>query len=129
MYEPNIGFFRLLFLFVIMCTITLCSMNSVKAHESQEHEPNLKKLDNILTYCDTRDNMREMAESDYKMHKAMEGLVHNEFYKELMSVEMWMNPNNDTWAIVFFYKHKDLACIVGGNRAKLFAPKPDGDSI
>ena len=121
--------YRLLFLFVIMCTITLCSMNLVKAHESQEHEPNLKMLDNILTYCDTKSKMREMAKSDYHMHKGMAGLIHDQFYKELMSVELWLNPNNDTWAIVFFYKKQDLACIVGGNRAELFAPKDDGDSI
>ncbi|MAV94643.1 MAG: hypothetical protein CMA31_03020 [Euryarchaeota archaeon] len=116
---------KLLLIFVVMCTITIVNMSVVSGHE----EPNLKKLDDILTYCDTKSKMREMAKSDYHMHKGMAGLIHDQFYKELMSVELWLNPNNDTWAIVFFYKKQDLACIVGGNRAELFAPKDDGDSI
>ena len=127
LHMNRINLFKLLLIFVVMCTITIVSMSEVSGHDYDE--PNLKKLDDILTYCDTKSKMRELAKSDYKMHKAMEGLVHNHFYKELMSVEMWMNPNNDTWAIVFFYKEKDLACIVGGNRSKLFAPKNEGDGI
>ena len=121
--------FKLLILFTLLCMLTIFNM-SASGHEN--HEPNLKKLEDILTYCDTKSKMRELAKTDYKMHKAMEGLIHNHFYKELMSVEMWMNQNNDTWAMVFFYKEQDLACIVGGNRAKLFAPNEggkDGDRI
>lgn len=110
--------------------LTIFNMSTVQGNgDLGTDSPNLKNLDAILTYCDSKETIRGMAEADYHMSKAMTGLVHNHFYKELMSVEMWMNPDNDTWAIVFMYKEKDLGCIVGGNRAELFTPKDDGDAI
>lgn len=110
--------------------LTIFNMSTVQGNgDLGTDQPKLKPLDSILTYCDTKERMHKLATEDYRMNKAMKGLIHNEFHKELVTVEMWMNGENDTWAILFFYKEKDLACIVGGNRAELFVPGSGGNDI
>lgn len=113
---------KLFLMFIAMMLIFYFSYSS----PSTANEHKLKKLDAILTYCDTQKNITEMVSEAYHMSVAARGLVHNEFHKELITVEMWINPNNDQWAIIFKYKHKDLSCIVGGNSVKLFTPKGTG---
>jgi|TARA_B100001964_G_scaffold44150_1_gene49169 preprotein translocase subunit YajC len=113
---------KLFLLFVLMAIIFYFAYSTPSTAE--EHK--LQKLDAILTYCDTHENITKMATESYQMGVAARGLVHNKFHKELITVEMWINPNNDQWAIIFKYKHKNLSCIVGGNSVKLFTPKGTG---
>lgn len=108
---------RLFLLFIAMMLIFYFSYSS----PSTANEHKLKKLDNILTYCDTHEFIKKMT-ADYHMSVASSGFVHNSFHKELVLVEMYMNPHNEQWAIVFKYNNKDLSCIVGGNNMKLFTP-------
>jgi hypothetical protein len=120
--KSNSNNIKLFLLFVLMAIIFYFAYSTPSTAE--EHK--LQKLDAILTYCDTHENITKMVSEAYHMSVAARGLVHNKFHNELITVEMWINPGNDQWAIIFKYKHKDLSCIVGGNSVKLFTPKGTG---
>lgn len=122
---------KLALYFAILCLTTLFLMKDALSNGTlpDVKGPELKNLNVIMTYCDTKEKILAMAKKDYRMHRAMKGLVHNHFYKELVSVEMWMNPDNDQWAISFMFKGQDKACIVGGNKAELFTPGEEGPGI
>ena len=67
--------------------LTIFNMSTVQGNgDLGTDQPNLKPLDSILTYCDTKERMHKLATEDYRMNKAMKGLIHNEFHKELVTV-------------------------------------------
>ena len=122
--------------FAVLCLTTLFIMNDAMSngtlHEGPVKEgegPELKSLENILTYCDKKATINEMAKNDYRMALAAKGVIHNHFHKSLVETELWINPSNNQWAILFKYKNKDLTCIVGGNNVELYTPKIEGDDI
>ena len=82
----------------------------------------LKKIDEVLIYCNTKQFIKNMVSNQYKMQLAAEGLVQDERHKHLATVEMWINPNNNQWAVVFVYKSVDKSCILGGNNIELHTP-------
>jgi len=82
----------------------------------------LKNIDEVLLYCNTKDFIKNMVVNQYKMQLAASGLVHDEKYKHLASVSMWINSNKGQWAIVFVYKSEDKSCILGGNDIELHTP-------
>ena len=82
----------------------------------------LKNIDEVLIYCNTKQFIKNMVSNQYKMQLAAEGLVQDERHKHLARVEMWINPNNSQWAIVFVYKSVDKSCILGGNNIELYTP-------
>jgi hypothetical protein len=53
---------------------------------------------------------------------AAKGLVNDEKHKDLLESQLWMNPINNQWAIVFVYKDIDRSCVVGGNNIELRSP-------
>ena len=83
---------------------------------------NLKNIDEVLLYCNTKDFIKNMVVNQYKMQVAADGLVHGEKHKHLATVSMWINSNNRQWAIVFVYKNVDKSCILGGNDIVLYTP-------
>ena len=82
----------------------------------------LKNINEVLLYCNTQDFVRNMIANDYRMQLAASGLVHGEKHQHLASMEMWLNPQNSQWAIVFVYKNMDKSCILGGNDVGLHTP-------
>ena len=82
----------------------------------------LKNIDEVLIYCNTKQFIKNMVSNQYKMQLAAKGLVQDERHKHLARVEMWINPNNSQWAIVFVYKSVDKSCILGGNNIELYTP-------
>ncbi len=122
---------KLFLYFAILCLTTLFLMNDAMSNGTlpEVKGPELKSLDNILTYCDTKDTIAKMATKDYRMSLAAKGTIHNHFHKSLVETELWINPSNDQWAILFKYKNKDLTCIVGGNNVELYTPGETGAGI
>ena len=82
----------------------------------------LKNLDEVLLYCNTKDTIKNMVVNQYKMFLAADGLVQDERHKHLASVNMWINLKKGQWAIVFVYKNVDKSCILGGNDIELHTP-------
>lgn len=127
--------------FAVLCLTTLFLMNDAMSNGTLVHDgdhhgdthhpkgPELKSLDNILTYCATKESIAKMATEDYRMSLAAKGKIHNHFHKALVETELWINPSNNQWAILFKYKDKDLTCIVGGNNMELFTPEVEGEGI
>jgi hypothetical protein len=117
---------KLIFYFSASLIATLFLMNDAMSNGTLPlKNPELKPLDAILTYCDTKEIINKMAKDDYRMLLAARGTVHNHFHKELVETQLWINPSNNQWAIMFKYKDKDLSCIVGGNNVELFTPGED----
>ena len=100
-------------LFFIM---TLSSSTAISGTEQ------LKNVDEVLLYCNTKDFIKNMVVNQYKMQLAASGLVHDEKHKHLASVSMWINSKKSQWAIVFVYKSEDKSCILGGNDIDLHTP-------
>ena len=100
-------------LFFIM---TLSSSTAISGTEQ------LKNVDEVLLYCNTKDFIKNMVVNQYKMQLAADGLVHDENHKHLASVSMWVNSKKSQWAIVFVYKSEDKSCILGGNDIDLHTP-------
>ncbi len=82
----------------------------------------LKKIDEVLLYCNKKEFIKSMVVKSYKMQLAASGLVHDEKHKHLASTEMWINTQTSQWAIVFVYKKQDKSCILGGNDIDLHTP-------
>jgi len=105
--------FFCLSLFFIM---TLSSSTAISGTEQ------LKNVDEVLLYCNTKDFIKNMVVNQYKMQLAASGLVHDEKHKHLASVSMWISSKKSQWAIVFVYKSEDKSCILGGNDIDLHTP-------
>ena len=105
--------FFCLSLFFIM---TLSSSTAISGTEQ------LKNVDEVLLYCNTKDFIKNMVVNQYKMQLAASGLVHDDKHKHLASVSMWINSKKSQWAIVFVYKSEDKSCILGGNDIDLHTP-------
>jgi hypothetical protein len=89
-----------------------------------EPEPKqIKPLNDIMLYCNTRDFINDMVNNDYHMNMAAKGSVNGDRHKEIIETHLWMNPSNNQWAIVFVYKEIDRSCVIGGNNIKLYSPK------
>ena len=67
----------------------------------------INPLSDIMLYCNTRDFINNMVNSDYHMNIAAKGLVNGDRHKEIIETHLWMNPSNNQWAIVFVYKEID----------------------
>ena len=119
---------KLIFYFGVSLIATLILMNEAMSNGTLETQanPKLKPLDSILTYCDTKEKIAKMATQDYRMSLAAKGTIHNHFHKELVETELWINPSNNQWAIMFKYRDRDLSCIVGGNNVELYTPGEAG---
>ena len=100
-------------LFFIM---TISSSTAISGTEQ------LKNVDEVLLYCNTKDFIKNMVVNQYKMQLAASGLVHDDKHKHLASVSMWINSKKSQWAIVFVYKSEDKSCILGGNDIDLHTP-------
>ena len=107
--------FKMLLLSLVLF-MTISSSTAISGTEK------LKNIDEVLIYCNTKQFIKNMVSNQYKMQLAAEGLVQDERHKHLARVEMWINPNNSQWAIVFVYKSVDKSCILGGNNIELYTP-------
>ena len=107
-------------LFKILCLSLFFTMSLSSTAISGTEQ--LKNLDEVLLYCNTKDFIKNMVVNQYKMQLAASGLVHDEKHKHLASVSMWIKSDNRQWAIVFVYKNEDKSCILGGNDIDLHTP-------
>ena len=107
---------KILFYLSLVLIMTISSSTAISGTEK------LKNIDEVLIYCNTKQFIKNMVSNQYKMQLAAEGLVQDERHKHLARVEMWINPNNNQWAVVFVYKSVDKSCILGGNEIELHAP-------
>jgi len=82
----------------------------------------LKNVDEVLLYCNTKEFIKNMVVKQFKMQLAADGLVHDDKHKHLATVSMWINSSNGQWAIVFVYKGQDKSCVLGGNDIDLHTP-------
>ena len=108
-------------IFKILC-LSLVLFMTISSSTAISSEEQLKNIDDVLIYCNTKQFIKNMVSNQYKMQLAAEGLVQDERHKHLASVEMWINPNNNQWAVVFVYKSVDKSCILGGNNIELHTP-------
>ena len=109
--------FKILCLSLVSLALFITISNSVASGTEQ-----LKNIDEVLIYCNTKQFIKNMVSTQYKMQLAAKGLVQDERHKYLARVEMWINPNNNQWAVVFVYKSVDKSCILGGNEIELHTP-------
>ena len=106
---------------IILC-LSLVLFMSLSSSTAISGTEQLKNLDEVLLYCNTKDFIKNMVVNQYKMQLAASGLVHDEKHKHLASVSMWINSKKGQWAIVFVYKSEDKSCILGGNEVDLHIP-------
>ena len=106
-------------LFLCLSLVLFMTIRSSTAISGTEQ---LKNVDEVLLYCNTKDIVKNMVVNQYKMQLAADGLVHDEKNKHLASVSMWINSKKGQWAIVFVYKSEDKSCILGGNDIDLHTP-------
>jgi len=90
--------------------------------KKKEKPEQLKPLSDVMLYCNTRKFVDNMVQEGYRLQLAAKGLVNDEKHKDLLESQLWMNPINNQWAIVFVYKEIDRSCIVGGNNIVLRSP-------
>jgi len=107
---------KLIFCLSLFFIMTLSSSTAISGTEQ------LKNVDEVLLYCNTKDFIKNMVVNQYKMQLAASGLVHDEKHKHLVTVSMWIKSSNRQWAIVFVYKNEDKSCILGGNDVDLHTP-------
>ena len=107
---------KLIFCLSLFFIMTISSSTAISGTEQ------LKNVDEVLLYCNTKDFIKNMVVNQYKMQLAADGLVHDEKHKHLASVSMWINSKKGQWAIVFVYKSEDKSCILGGNDIDLHTP-------
>ena len=107
---------KLIFCLSLFFIMTISSSTAISGTEQ------LKNVDEVLLYCNTKDFIKNMVVKQYKMQLAADGLVHDEKHKHLASVSMWINSKKSQWAIVFVYKSEDKSCILGGNDIDLHTP-------
>ena len=106
-------------LFLCLSLVLFMTIRSSTAISGTEQ---LKNIDEVLLYCNTKQFIKNMVVNQYKMQLAANGLVQDERHKHLASVSMWINSNKGQWAIVFVYKSEDKSCILGGNDIELHTP-------
>ena len=106
-------------LFLCLSLVLFMTIRSSTAISGTEQ---LKNIDEVLIYCNTKQFIKNMVVNQYKMQLAADGLVQDERHKHLASVSMWINSNKGQWAIVFVYKSEDKSCILGGNDIELHTP-------
>ena len=90
--------------------------------KKKEKPEQLKPLSDVMLYCNTRKFVDNMVQEGYRLQLAAKGLVNDEKHKDLLESQLWMNPINNQWAIVFVYKDMDRSCVVGGNNIELRSP-------
>ena len=106
-------------LFLCLSLVLFMTIRSSTAISGTEQ---LKNIDEVLLYCNTKQFIKNMVVNQYKMQLAANGLVQDERHKHLASVSMWINSKKGQWAIVFVYKNEDKSCILGGNDIELHTP-------
>ena len=79
----------------------------------------------VMIYCNTKEFVDNMVNNSYHMNVAAKGSVNDKHHKDLIETQLWMNPTNNQWAIVFVYKELDRSCVIGGNHIKLYSPKEE----
>ena len=111
-------------IFKILCLIlvSLALFITISSSTAISSTEQLKNIDEVLIYCNTKQFIKNMVSNQYKMQVAADGLVQDERHKYLARVEMWINSNNKQWAIVFVYNSVDKSCILGGNEIELHTP-------
>ncbi len=93
------------------------------SESSKEEKPEqIKPLSNIMVYCNTKKFIENMAKNDYNLQLAAKGLVQDERHKHLSTMQLWINADSLQWAVVYGFRNKNKACILGGNRISLYSP-------
>ena len=111
---------KIFLIFVIILVLSLCIMV-----QSSLPKEEVKPLSDIIVYCNTKKFVDNMVNNSYHMNVAAKGSVNDEHHKHLIEIQLWMNPTNNQWAIVFVYKEIDKSCVIGGNHIKLYSPKEE----
>jgi len=107
---------------ILMLCLSLLLFMTISSSTAISGTEQLKNVDEVLLYCNTKDFIKNMVVNQYKMQLAASGLVHDEKHKHLASVSMWVNSKKGQWAIVFVYKSEDKSCILGGNEVDFHLP-------
>ena len=107
---------KIIFCLSLVLIMTLSSSTAISGTNQ------LKNVDEVLLYCNTKEFIKNMVVKQFKMQLAADGLVQDERHKHLATVSMWINSSNGQWAIVFVYKSEDKSCILGGNDIDLHTP-------
>ena len=107
---------------ILLLCLSLLLFMTISSSTAISGTEQLKNVDEVLLYCNTKDFIKNMVVNQYKMQLAASGLVHDDKHKHLASVSMWINSNKSQWAIVFVYKSEDKSCILGGNDIDLHTP-------
>ena len=110
----------LIFFVLLFILVQLWGSSSAFLSEKSEQ---IKPLSDIMIYCNTKEFVDNMVNNSYHMNVAAKGSVNDEHHKDLIETQLWMNPTNNQWAIVFVYKEIDRSCVIGGNHIKLYSPK------
>ena len=105
-----------------MLCLSLVLFMTISSSTAISGTEQLKNVDEVLLYCNTKQFIKNMVVNQYKMQLAADGLVQDERHKHLASVSMWINSNKGQWAIVFVYKSEDKSCILGGNEVDFHLP-------
>ena len=108
-------------IFKMLC-LSLVLFMTISSSTAISGTEQLKNIDEVLLYCNTKHFIKNMVVNQYKMFLAADGLVQDEIHKHLASVNMWINLKKGQWAIVFVYKNVDKSCILGGNDIELHTP-------
>ena len=108
---------KIFLIFVIILVLSLCIMV-----QSSLPKEEVKPLSDIIVYCNTKKFVDNMVNNSYHMNVAAKGSVNDVHHKHLIEIQLWMNPTNNQWAIVFVYKEIDKSCVIGGNHIKLYSP-------
>ena len=106
----------------IMFYLSFILIMSLSSSTAISGTSQLKNLDEVLLYCNTKEFIKNMVVKQFKMQLAADGLVHDDKHKHLATVSMWINSSNGQWAIVFVYKGQDKSCVLGGNDIDLHTP-------
>lgn len=107
---------KIIYCLSLILIMTLSSSTAISGSNQ------LKNLDEVLLYCNTKEFIKNMVVKQYKMQLAADGLVQDERHKHLATVSMWINSSNGQWVIVFVYKGQDKSCVLGGNDIDLHTP-------
>ena len=107
---------------VKMLCLSLLLFMTISSSTAISGTEQLKNVNEVLLYCNTKQFIKNMVVNQYKMQLAADGLVQDERHKHLASVSMWINSKKGQWAIVFVYKSEDKSCILGGNDIELHTP-------
>ena len=113
---------KIFLIFVIVLTFFVLSICIVQSISTKETEEEVKPFSDIIIYCNTKEFVHDMVSNSYHMQIATKGSVNDEHHRHLIETQLWMNSNNNQWAIVFVYKNVDKSCVLGGNDLELYSP-------